>query len=128
MYFFKNFLLEYCFEAFPKKLSGKEYACSAGDAGHVSSVPGLRRSPGGSSGNPLQYSCLESPWTEEPGRLQPKRAAESQRRLSTHACMFFTASWCFLPDDKADQPHVDVHPLFLDSSPLGHQRLLGGVP
>ena len=68
------------------------------------------------------------PWTEEPGRLQPKRAGESQRRLSTHARMFFTASWCFLPDDKADQPHVDVHPLFLDSSPLGHQRVLGGVP
>ena len=22
-------------------------------------------------GNPLQYSCLENPWTAEPGRLQP---------------------------------------------------------
>ena len=22
------------------------------------------------SGNPLQYSCLEIPWTEEPGGLQ----------------------------------------------------------
>ena len=22
------------------------------------------------SGNPLQYSCLENPWTEEPGGLQ----------------------------------------------------------
>ena len=22
------------------------------------------------NGNPLQYSCLENPWTEEPGRLQ----------------------------------------------------------
>ena len=22
------------------------------------------------NGNPLQYSCLEIPWTEEPGRLQ----------------------------------------------------------
>ena len=26
--------------------------------------------PGEESGNPLQYSCLENPWTEEPGRLQ----------------------------------------------------------
>ena len=27
--------------------------------------PGLERSPGGEHGNPLQYSCLENPWTEE---------------------------------------------------------------
>ena len=24
-------------------------------------IPGLRRSPGGGHGNPLQYSCLENP-------------------------------------------------------------------
>ena len=24
-------------------------------------IPGLGRSPGGGNGNPLQYSCLESP-------------------------------------------------------------------
>ena len=33
-------------------------------------IPGLGRSPGGGHDKPLQYSCLESPWTEEPGRLQ----------------------------------------------------------
>ena len=37
-------------------LSGKESACSVGDAG---SIPGLGRSPGGRHGNPLQFSCLE---------------------------------------------------------------------
>ena len=42
----------------PRWLSGKESACSAGDVG---SIPGLRRSPGGRNGNPLQYSCLENP-------------------------------------------------------------------
>ena len=26
--------------------------------------------PGGGHGNPLQDSCLENSWTEEPGRLQ----------------------------------------------------------
>ena len=26
--------------------------------------------PGGGHGNPLPYSCLENPWTEEPGGLQ----------------------------------------------------------
>ena len=35
----------------------KEYACSAGDPG---SIPGLGRSPGEGSGNPLQHPCLEN--------------------------------------------------------------------
>ena len=42
----------------PRWLSGKESTCQAGDA---DSVPGLGRSPGGGSGNPLQYSCLGNP-------------------------------------------------------------------
>ena len=42
----------------PRWLSGKESTCQAGDA---DSVPGLGRSPGGESGNPLQYSCLGNP-------------------------------------------------------------------
>ena len=32
-------------------------------------IPGSRRSPGEGNGNPLQYSCLGNPWTEEPGGL-----------------------------------------------------------
>ena len=51
----------------PCWLSGKEYACNAGD---VSLIPGLRRSPGEGNGNPLQFSPWEVPWTEKPGRLQ----------------------------------------------------------
>ena len=39
-------------------LSGKESTCNAGDKGLI---PGLRVSPGGECGNPLQYSCLENP-------------------------------------------------------------------
>ena len=31
-----------------------------GDAGGVGSIPGLGRTPGEGSGNPLQYSCLEN--------------------------------------------------------------------
>ena len=38
------------------------------DAGAQVSIPGSGRFPGG--GNPLQYSCLENPWTEESGWLQ----------------------------------------------------------
>ena len=36
----------------------------------VGSIPGLGRSPRAGNGNPLQYSCLENPMGEEPGRLQ----------------------------------------------------------
>ena len=45
-------------EGFPGGSDSKEYACNAGD---LSSIPGLGRSPGGGHGNPLQYSCLENP-------------------------------------------------------------------
>ena len=44
----------------------KNPPANAGDAG---SIPGLGTAPGEGNGNPLQYSCLEIPWTEEPGRL-----------------------------------------------------------
>ena len=44
--------------------------------GDTDSIPGLGRSSGEGNGNPLQYSCLENPWTEEPGGLQ---STESQR-------------------------------------------------
>ena len=40
-------------ESFPGGSDGKESACNAGD---LSSIPGLGRSPGGGRGNPLQYS------------------------------------------------------------------------
>ena len=36
----------------------KESDCNAGDLG---SIPGMGRSPEAGYGNPLQYSCLESP-------------------------------------------------------------------
>ena len=44
--------------------------------GDTDSIPGLGRSSGEGNGNPLQYSCLENPWTEEPGGL---RSIGSQR-------------------------------------------------
>ena len=42
----------------PFSSDGKESACNAGD---LSSIPGLGRSPGEVNGNPLQYSGLENP-------------------------------------------------------------------
>ena len=49
---------------------GSDSKASAYNAGDLGSIPGSGRSPGEGNGNPLQYSCLENPWTEEPGRLQ----------------------------------------------------------
>ena len=53
----------------PRWLSSKDPACKAGASGDTGLVPWSGRSPGGENGNPLQYSCLENPWTEEPGML-----------------------------------------------------------
>ena len=57
----------------------KNLPVSAGDAG---SIPGSGRSPGEGNGNPLQYSCLEIPWTEESGGLQFMGSQKSQTQLS----------------------------------------------
>ena len=54
---------------FPGGSDSKVSACNVGDLG---SIPGSGRSPGEGNGNPLQYSCLKIPWTEEPGRLQSR--------------------------------------------------------
>ena len=43
---------------FPGSSDGKESTCNVGD---LSSVPQLRRYPGGGHGNLLQYSCLKNP-------------------------------------------------------------------
>ena len=47
------------------------------NVGDVDSIPGLGRSPWEGNGNPLQYSCLEYPKTEEPGGLQPMGSQQS---------------------------------------------------
>ena len=46
------------YKGFPCGSVSKESVCDAGDLGLI---PGLRRSPGGGHGNPLQYSCLGNP-------------------------------------------------------------------
>ena len=48
--------------------SGKEPTCQCRQH-NVGSIPGSERSPEGGHDNPLQKSCLENPWTEEPGGL-----------------------------------------------------------
>ena len=54
--FFRVSLKQWFYISFPGTSDGKESACNAGD---LSSIPGLGRSPGEGNDNPLQYSCLE---------------------------------------------------------------------
>jgi len=51
-------------------LVAKNLPFNTGDVRYMNSICRSGRSPGEGHGNPHQYSCLESPWTEEPGRLQ----------------------------------------------------------
>ena len=45
-------------------------------AGDLGSIPRSGRTPGEGNGNPLQYSCLENPMTEEPHSLQSMGSQE----------------------------------------------------
>ena len=57
-----HLVLTLAIEGLPCWLRGKERAGNAGDvAGAAGSIPGSGRSPGNGNGNPLQYSCLETP-------------------------------------------------------------------
>ena len=55
----------------------KNPPANAGDLRDAGLIPGSGRSLGVGNGNPLQYSCLEIPWTEEPGRLQATGSQKS---------------------------------------------------
>jgi len=48
----------------------KNPPASAADIRDGGSIPGSGRSLGRGHGNPLQYSCLENPWTEGLGGPQ----------------------------------------------------------
>ena len=54
---------------FPGGANGKESTYNA-DVRDVGSVTKSGRSPAGGHDNPLYYSCLENPRTEESGGLQ----------------------------------------------------------
>ena len=65
-------------EGFPGGLVVKNPPADAGDA---CSIPGLGSSPGGRNGNLLQFSYLETPWTEELGGLQSVHGVKKNQTL-----------------------------------------------
>ena len=66
------------------------------NAGYLGSILMQGRYPGEINGNPLQYSCLGNPWTEEPGGLQSMGlqraghniASEQQQQINTFIILF----------------------------------------
>ena len=63
----------------------KNLPASAGDAGDVSSNPGLGRSQGVRKGNPLQYSCLEDSMNRGV-RLAAAVCGVAELDRTEHAC------------------------------------------
>ena len=61
---------------FPGGSEVKNLPAHAGEAGLI---PGSGRPPAEGNGNPLQYSCLENPRTEDPGGLQSKESQSHAR-------------------------------------------------
>ena len=103
---YRGWLLDlfYKMQGFPGSSVGEDTVCNAGDPG---SIPGSGRSSGEGNDNPLQYSCLENPWTEEPGRLQSMRSQEldmtglvglNHQKMQSEAIMPWPTSlmWAFL--------------------------------
>ena len=61
------------------------------NAGDMSSIPGLGRSPGGGHGNPLQYSCLENSMDRGAWQATVHGVAKSRTLLSSkHTRMIST--------------------------------------
>ena len=71
----------------------KNQPTNAGDIRYVGSILGFGRSPGGGSGNPFQYSCLENPmdrgaWGATLGFIG-SQSRTRLKQLSTHAHLSF---------------------------------------
>ena len=71
---------------FPGGSDSKASSYNPGDRGSIS---GLGRSPGEGHGNPLEYTRLENPWTEEPGSYSPWGRKESDM-TERRQCQYHT--------------------------------------
>ena len=71
---------------------------------------------GEGNGTPLQYSCLENPWTEEPGRLQSMGSLRVRNDWATSLSLFTFMHW-----RRKWQPT----PVFLPGESQGRGNLVG---
>ena len=58
----------------------KNLPANVGDLKDTGLIPGLGRSPGGGHGNPLKYSCLESPMDRRAWRATVRKVTKSRAR------------------------------------------------
>ena len=65
------------------------------NAGDVSSIPGLGRSPGEGNGNPLQYSCLGNPMDRRAWWATVHGVTKSQIQLSNSTTTTVGINMCF---------------------------------
>ena len=79
-----------CPYGFPGGSDSKESVCNVGGLGLI---PGLGRSPGGGHGNPLHYSCLETPMDRGAWRATVHGVTKSQRLLSDWAQHSTVSLW-----------------------------------
>ena len=64
----------------------KNPPANAGDSRKLCLICGSRRPPVVGSGNLLQYSCLENPWTDEPSELHSPWG-HKELDMTEHTCM-----------------------------------------
>ena len=75
----------------------KNLSANARDVKRHNLIPGLGRSAGGGHGNPLQYSCLESPMDREDWlAIVHGVTASDMTEATEHACMHITYKRIFL--------------------------------
>ena len=74
---------------------------------------------GEGNGTPLQYSCLENPWTEKPGGLQSTGSLRVGHDWATSLSLFTFMRW-----RRKWQPT----PVFLPGKPHGWRSLVGCSP
>ena len=70
-------------EDFPDGSGDKDSYLQCRDTGDVGLIPGSGKSPGGGSGNPLQYSCLQDLMDRGAWRATVHGVAKNQTRLRT---------------------------------------------
>ena len=73
----------------------KNSPVNAGDIRDAGSIPGWGRSPGEGNGNPLQYSCLETPMDRRAWWATVQRVTKSRtqlKQLSMHTQVFLAVS------------------------------------
>ena len=75
----------------------KKSTCNTRETGEAGLIPGPGRSPGEENGNPLQYSCLNNPMTEEPGGLQSMGSHRGGTTVQLSTC-WVTCAGLHIPD------------------------------